>query len=258
MARELNFSTKPNMTEHFQFYDYEFPPYRQFILAPVGSWNYECADEHSDVDTKAIFLPSIDDVIEGKCEAYTHLLPNGEHIDCCDIRNYMKSLIKGNPQFVETIFSSWIYPNDEFYGEEVYALLNMREKIARCNPQNTMRAFLGMADRNYSLVNDRFYEDHINKWAYQLMRIEECMCKYGQGRSFKDCLISNKRDDLLAVKNGEFSKEELISKSATIIDICKTHYDVMKAINEPEDKWTQRLVKEIVKQVCKKSIERVD
>lgn len=90
------------------------------------------------------------------------------------------------------------------------------------------------------------------------MRIEECMCKYSQGRSFEDCLISNKRNDLLAVKNGKFSKEELISKSETIIERCKIHYDVCKAIGEPEDKWTQMQVKEIVKQVCRKSIERVD
>lgn len=246
------------MKEHIQFYDFEFLRYRQFMLAPVGSWNYNCADEHSDVDVKAIFAPNIDDVVEGKCEAYTHLLPNGEHIDCCDIRNYMKSLIKGNPQFVETLFSHWTYFNISFYGEEIHYLREMREKIARCNPQNTMRAFLGMADRNYKLVNDRFYEDHINKWAYQLMRIEECMCKYSQGRSFEDCLISNKRDDLLAVKNGKFSKEELIANSKEVIDLCKDHYDTCKFIGEPEDKWTQRQIKEIVKQVCSKSIERVD
>lgn len=249
---------RPEMKDHYEYYNYMYPPYRQFMLVPVGSWNYDCADEHSDVDTKAIFIPSIDEVIENKCEAYTHIFPNEEHLDCCDIRRYMTSLLKGNPQFVETLFSPWIYPNNEFYGEEIHALLNMREEIARCNPQNTMRAFLGMADRNYKLVNDRFYEDHINKWAYQLMRIEECMIKYSQGRSFEDCLVSNQRDDLLAVKNGKFSKKELISKSEAIIERCKIHYDVCKAVGEPEDKWTQVRVKQLVIDVFQKSIERVD
>lgn len=248
----------PDMKQHEMYYDYLFPPYRKFILAPVGSWNYECADEHSDVDVKAIYIPSIEDIIENKCDTYTHLFENQEHFDACDIRNFMKSLIKGNPQFIEVLFSPWIRPNQSYYGEEVNYLLEMREDIARCNPQNTMRAFLGMADRNYKLVNDRFCEDHINKWAYQLMRIEECMVKYGQGRSFKDCLVSNQRDDLLAVKNGKFSKEELISKSEAIIERCKIHYDVCKAVGEPEDKWTQVRVKQLVIDVFQKSISKVD
>lgn len=248
----------PKLTQHIEFYNYEYPLYRQFILAPIGSWNYYCADEHSDTDTKAIFIPSINDIIENKCDSFTHKFLDDEHFDATDIRNFLKSLQKGNPQFIEVLFSPWIYPNNEIYGEEIHALLNMRERIARCNPQNTMRAFLGMADRNYKLVNDRFFEDHINKWAYQLIRIEECMIKYGQGRDFKDCLTSNQRDDLLAIKNGKFSKEELINKSTAIIERCKIHYDVFKSIGEPEDKWTQIQMKHLIIQVFQKSIERVD
>ena len=227
---------RPNIADHYFFYNMTFKPSQQFMLVPVGSWNYDCADEHSDVDTKAIFIPTLQDIVQNRCEAYTHLLSNEEHIDCCDIRNYMKSLIKGNPQFLETLFSHWGDLNTGYYGEEIHTLMRMREDIARCNPNNTMRALLGMADRNYKLCMSRGEEDHLGKWVYQVVRIEECMNKYCQGRSFEECLHTEQRSFLLR----------------------KEHYEAFKLFNETENKWIQIEVEQIVTEVVRKSIEGFD
>jgi len=248
----------PNMSEHYFFYDINFPPYRRFMLVPIGSWNYNCADEHSDVDTKAIFIPSICDVIKDKCESYTHFLSNEEHITCHDIRNYMKSLINGNPQFLETLFTKWGDLNTEYYGEEIHYLMHMREDIARCNPNNTMRAFLGMADRNYKLCMSRNAEDHFSKWVYQLVRIEECMNKYCQYKNFDECLNTDNRDFLLSLKNNEYSKEVLTANAEAFIMLCHNHYDSFILMNNKEDTLTQRKIEQIVIQVMRKSIEKFD
>lgn len=250
-------TVRPNIANHYLFYNMTFKPSQQFMLVPVGSWNYNCADEHSDVDTKAIFVPTLQDVVQNKCESYTHLLPNEEHVDCCDIRNYMKSLIKGNPQFLETLFTKWEDLNTEYYGEEIHALMSKREDIARCNPNNTMRAFLGMADRNYKLCMSRGEEDHLGKWVYQLTRIEECMNKYCQGRSFKECLYTGQRDFLLSIKNNEFLKESLEMIAYNSIQKCQNHYEAFKLFNETE-KWVQIEVEQIVTEVVRKSIEKFD
>lgn len=249
-------TVRPNIANHYLFYNMTFKPSQQFMLVPVGSWNYNCADEHSDVDTKAIFVPTLQDVVQNKCEAYTYLLPNEEHVDCCDIRNYMKSLIKGNPQFLETLFSKWRDLNFEYYFEEIHALLNKSEEIARCNPNNTMRAFLGMADRNYKLCMSRGEEGHLGKWVYQLARIEECMNKYCQGRSFEECLHTDQRDFLLWAKNNIYEKNTLISIANAAIDRCKEHYEAFKLFNETENKWVQIEVEQIVTEVVRKSIEK--
>lgn len=251
-------TVRSNIIEHYRFCDMTFKPSQQFMIVPVGSWNYNCADEHSDVDTKAIFIPSLQDVVQNKCEAYTHLLPNEEHVDCCDIRNYMKSLIKGNPQFLETLFSNWGFLNTEYYGEEIHVLMHMREDIARCNPNNTMRALLGMADRNYKLCMSRGEEDHLGKWVYQLVRIEECMDKYHQCKYFEECLHTDKRDFLLSLKNNEYSKEVLTANAEAFIARCNNHYDTFIFMNNKEDKWTQYKVEQIVTQVMRKSIEKFD
>ena len=249
---------RPNFGEHYLFYNMTFQPYQQFMLVPVGSWNYNCADEHSDVDTKAIFIPTLRDIVENKREAYTHLLPNEEHIDCCDIRSYMTSLIKGNPQFLETLFSNWGDLNTGYYGEEIHTLIHMREDIARCNPNNTIRALLGMADRNYKLCISRGEEDHLGKWVYQLVRIEECMDKYRQCRDFDDCLHTDKRDFLLSLKNNEYNKEVLTANAEAFIARCHNHYDSFISMNNKENKWTQYQVEQIVMQVIRKSIEKFD
>lgn len=251
-------TVRPNIANHYLFYNMTFKPSQQFMLVPVGSWNYNCADEHSDVDTKAIFIPTLQNIVQNKCEAYTHFLPNEEHIDCCDIRNYMKGLIKGNPQFIETLFSNWGYLNNEYYGEEIHALMSKREDIARCNPNNTMRALLGMADRNYKLCMSRGEEDHLRKWAYQLVRIEECMNKYCQGRSFEECLCTDQRGFLLFIKNNSYDKKTLIDCSNKYIDRCKKHYEAFKLFNETENKWVQIEVEQIVTEVVRKSIEKFD
>ena len=250
----------PNISQHYEFYNYQYPPYRQFILAPIGSWNYDCADEYSDTDTKAIVLPTIEDVIQNKCDSFTHIFPNEEHFDATDIRNFLKSLQKGNPQFIEILFSKWIYPNDAFYGEEIHTLLKIREDIARCNAANTMRAFLGMADRNYKLSQDRFYEDHLNKWVYQLMRIEECMKKYSFDYSFADCLITNQREELLNIKHdSHYTKEQLLRIADISIISCRNVYEYYTAGRQPEvNQWIQHTLYELVKEICKKSISEVD
>lgn len=251
-------TVRPNIGKHYHFYNMTFKPFQQFMLVPVGSWNYNCADEHSDVDTKAIFIPTLQDIVQNRCEAYTHLLPNEEHVDCCDIRNYMKSLIKGNPQFLETLFSNWGYLNNEYYGEEIHALMHMREDIARCNPNNTMRAFFGMADRNYKLCVSRGEEEHLGKWVYQLARIEECMGKYCQDRSFEECLHTSQRDFLLSIKNNEFSKGSLEMVAYNSIQKCQNHYEAFKLFNKTENKWIQIEVEQIVTEVVRKSIKKFE
>ena len=248
----------PNIFQHYEFYNYQYPPYRQFILAPIGSWNYDCADEYSDTDTKAIILPTIEDVIQNKCDSFTHIFPNEEHFDATDIRNFLKSLQKGNPQFIEVLFSKWLYANNKYYGEEIHDLMGLREDIARCNPSNTMRAMLGMADRNFNLCQQRASEDHANKWLYQLMRIEEQMKKYMLGEKFADCLITDKREDLLYVKNGQWREDEVKSFAKQVILQCSAHYNVFKETYEAhEDIWTQKRVQQIITQVCRKSLNEV-
>jgi hypothetical protein len=121
-----------------------------------------------------------------------------------------------------------------------------------------MRALFGMADRNYKLCMSRSEEDHLGKWVYQLVRIEECMDKYHQCKDFDECLHTDKRDFLLSLKNNEYSKEILAANAEAFIARCHNHYDSFIFMNNKEDEWTQYKVEQIVTEVVRKSIEKFD
>ena len=74
-----------------------------FVLCLQGSQNYGMADEESDVDSKMLILPTLEDlVLNNKPISHTLEMPdNQEHIDIKDAREYFKIFRKSNINFVE-------------------------------------------------------------------------------------------------------------------------------------------------------------
>lgn len=80
----------------------------------VGSQNYELDIENSDIDTKAIVIPKINDIVLNKQpESRLIVLENSEHIEVKDIREMFKCLLKQNINFLEILFSKSSYINPE-------------------------------------------------------------------------------------------------------------------------------------------------
>ena len=76
---------KTRLLEHLE--DAHSNGYQPVYLAVQGSQNYDLQYEHSDVDTKAIVLPSLNDIVLSKKQiSTTHILENDEHCDVKDIR----------------------------------------------------------------------------------------------------------------------------------------------------------------------------
>ena len=69
-----------------------------------GSQNYNLDYEGSDIDTKAIMLPSFSDfVLNAKPLSTTHIMENNEHVDFKDIRLMFDCIKKQNVNFVEIL-----------------------------------------------------------------------------------------------------------------------------------------------------------
>jgi hypothetical protein len=112
-----------------------------------GSQNYnaDCYNDSykSDVDTKAIILPSIDDIVDGKAPySHTHIMSNGEHIDVKDIREMFQMFLKQNNSFIEILFTKYFVVNPK-YADLVQELVSHNEAIARYNTNQTLRCFVG-------------------------------------------------------------------------------------------------------------------
>ena len=76
--------------------------YKVIYIGLYGSQNYNLDDKESDIDVKAIILPSLQDIVFRKVTSKTIECENG-NIDVKDLITYYDVIKKGNFSYVEAI-----------------------------------------------------------------------------------------------------------------------------------------------------------
>lgn len=78
-----------------------------------GSQNYGLATEDSDVDTKVIIIPTLEDLCLKKAGFVKEYKYNDEKVIVMDLIHYVDNLKKQNINYVETLFTEycWVNPN---------------------------------------------------------------------------------------------------------------------------------------------------
>lgn len=147
---------KKRVMEHYKEALKLYPEERIVGIFCQGSQNYYLDDEESDVDTKLLLVPTLDEIVfNRKPVSTTHILDNDEHIDAKDIRLYWQCFRKGNPNFVEILFSRASYINP-MYADEWAKMVVNREQIARVNPLVAAKAMMGMIQEKYHAMEHRY------------------------------------------------------------------------------------------------------
>lgn len=105
---------------------------RIFAICLYGSQNYGLSTENSDVDTKAIIIPTLKDLCNftAKKPYVKELeLPNNEKCVIMDIRHLVENLLKQNINYVEVLYTkyNWVNPKYQRIWNE---LQSIREQIA--------------------------------------------------------------------------------------------------------------------------------
>lgn len=186
-----------------------------------GSWNYsfDLCDEHSDVDSKCLVLPTFQDFCLGrKPVSFTHVCENDEHIDIKDLRLYIDCFKKQNVNFVEILFTDFYKINPK-YEEQWARLVEHREQIARYDIPKAINCMLGMAYEKKKAMCHPYPTliDKIEKYGYDgkqvshIARMRDILEKYVADMPYKDCLCPNNPEELLAMKrNKHFTLNEAI------------------------------------------------
>ena len=186
-----------------------FPEDRIVGVFLQGSQNYGLDYEGSDIDTKCIVLPTLEDLIfNRKPVSTTHVLPNEEHLDLKDVRLYFQTFRKQNLNFMEILFTKYkiINPTYEYFWDKLVA---NNEMIARYNPVGAVKTMKGIAMEKYHAMEHRYPSkveliDSIGydpKQLHHLLRVEEYIKRYVNGENYADCLMSNQSDYLREVKS---------------------------------------------------------
>lgn len=177
-----------------------------------GSQNYnldEYSDEYkSDVDTKAIVLPSFNDFIFGNPPISTTIvLDNQEHIDIKDIRIMFDMFKKQNISYIELLYSKYVFINPK-YEKIISELFEKRDLIAAIDYNKFLKCIVGMAGNKLKALSHPYpnIKDKIDKFGYDgkqlshLIRLFEFISRYTRGVPIEDCLITEDRELLLNIK----------------------------------------------------------
>lgn len=137
-----------------------------------GSQNYELDiyddDYKSDIDTKAIILPSFKDIVYNKAPISTTLiLENNEHIDVKDIRVMLDTFKKQNINFIEILFTKFKIINPK-YENLIKPLFENNDRIARLDFNKALNCQCGMSEQKYVALKHPYPTiiDKIRKWGY--------------------------------------------------------------------------------------------
>ena len=173
-----------------------------------GSQNYHIATESSDVDSIAILVPDMDDLIFKTPVSKEIHFANGEHCVVKDIREIVKMWKKQNINFLEILFTDYFYIH-EFYVPFWNNFLDIKDKIVYYDVEKTFNSISGQTKHIYLRNPDD------NKTKANALRMYYFLRAYLSGLPYKDCLTDS-WNIVLDVKEGRLDLtdkgEDFLSK----------------------------------------------
>ena len=186
------------------------------FLALQGSQNYNLDTASSDIDTKLILLPSLNDLIfNRKAISTTHVRDNNEHTDWKDLRLMFQTFRKQNLNFVEVLYSPWVIIN-ETYEKELMPLFRQRDLVGHYSPYMAVKTMKGIALNKYDAMekDTPAHAIEMEKFGYSpkelhhLIRIAIFMEDFLNGYEYSVCLTPDNPTWLKGVKLGGYSLRE--------------------------------------------------
>lgn len=240
-----------------------------------GSQNYNLDYEGSDIDLKAIVIPSINDIVfNNKPISTTIDIPDGL-CDIKDIRLMVQSWRKQNVNFMELLFTEYSYVNPLFY-EFFRPLLAARETIVRYNEKRAVDCLRGFVyEKYYRLFKDTpSQHDEVTKYGYaakqlvHMERLASLLEHYMKREPYMECLMVSPEErkkwiDLKTYSPNPLSVDEVKGRSQKVIEIVednilnaeKYYGFIPSPQNEEVDKILNTFIEKCLKFSFKKELE---
>lgn len=254
-----------------EHYNYIKDKYEVVALFLQGSQNYglDVYDEDytSDVDTKAIVLPTFDDfILSIEPISKTIVLENDEHIDVKDIRVMFTMFKKANISYIELLYTDYFIINPK-YEYIVKELMNIRDNII--DYPRLLKACYGMTLEKRKALCHPYptIKWKIDKWGFDgkqlshLMRLFFLLCDLDTNCSLtKDIFYPSDeyKEDLIAVKENKInaSLEEVVKTADNFCILTKELVDKMleKDWEKPQTEKLDELLIRALRQYFKEDI----
>lgn len=263
-----------------EHYDYlQSLGYEVVCVCLQGSQNYgldEYSDEYmSDIDTKAIVLPPLDDFIAAAPPVSTVvIMDNNEHAEVKDIRVMFEMFRKANISYIELLFTEFKIINPE-WEPYIRDLFDYRASIAAYHRNQFLRCIAGMAMEKRKALCHPYPNliEKIEKYGYDGKQLHHCVRLYNfitrfvNGESLDTCykvkapmhyiLMNYKKQK--DVYGDELSKERAIeicdyyvAEIGKIKDAALTEEEVL---DKDAEKLLSRILLNIIKAKMIKDLE---
>ena len=214
----------------------------RIMTALFGSQNYGLDEATSDIDTKSIVVPAVDDWLWNTEGDSNHLIimPDGSHAEMRPVVSMFKQFLKGNINFLEILYTPYLDIADGW--EWFYKCLSDHaDDIFSYNMYRQSSVWLGfvdqMARRTVKSNSEQGYKEELRynpKAFMNFLRLKETFTRYFEfHRPLEEALdMTDQREDLLAIKHGFLDWEyvnTLIKDSDTWIakkkEYIQKHYE---------------------------------
>ncbi|MGN0992923.1 MAG: hypothetical protein ACI4PE_03290 [Bacilli bacterium] len=206
--------------------------YEIVCLCLQGSQNYgldEYSNEYqSDVDSKAIVLPTFKDFVYNKSPVSTTIvLDNNEHIDVKDIRVMFDMFKKENISYIELLYTKYKIINPK-YKKYITPVFENREAIAALNTNQFVRCIAGMSMEKRKALCHPYPNliEKIEKYGFDGKQLSHCvrlnnfLYKYMNNCTIADCFDADSKEELMNYKKQLVKDGSRIMTKEEAIELC--------------------------------------
>ena len=234
--------------------DLEEKGYEVIYIGLYGSQNYNVDDEQSDIDARAIILPSLHDIVFREVTSKKYSYDTGE-VDVKDIITYYDVIKKGNFSFIEPM-------DTEYYIGDKY--IKVLFKQIRPNPKSMLGA---MYEKRKALTHEYpSKKEEFEKWGcdpkqyHHIVRLFNIIHENFHYQKSVSYLVYNgfNRDYMIDIKRNRynFPVEEFEELADDFINAAKGLVEKMPAYEsvDLENEISAYLEKELKKKVSNTTI----
>ena len=197
-----------------------------------GSQNYGVATETSDWDTKAIIVPSYEELVLRPPVSREIHLENGEHCEVKDIREIVNMFKKQNINFLEILYTEYKWLNPIYKRQwEIYFEEN-REIIIHYDTNKTVKSICGQA------IHTLKQNPTDGKKVANGLRLLRFLENFLAGVNYSDCIVlpEEERQRIINLKTGKI----MAFKSYSDNFIVK--FDILRNTNFEKDEKQMQLI----------------
>lgn len=137
---DIEFELMTKIMNHKEAVLKKYPEYQILGIFLYGSQNYNIATEKSDVDTKAIIIPTVEQLAFKPVRVEIIEFGDGGHCEIMSITHWVENLKKQNVNFVETLFTQYRWINPIYLDMWKETFLEKREDIANYDKDRMVKS----------------------------------------------------------------------------------------------------------------------